>query len=195
MYKRGFTLIEMLVVITMVTVVGFAIQYAIQYFYRANAYVLQGTAAINSARNGITTTVSNIREATYGDDGAYPLATAATSTVTFYGDVDKDGGVEKVRIYLLGNTLYRGVTNASGNPPSYASQVQATTTLATYVANGTSTPLFRYFNASGTELTGTVNIAQIASIHMTLMVDINPLRAPDIYTLSERATIRNVGTE
>jgi len=185
----------MLVVITMITMVGFAIQYAIQYFYRANTYVLHGTAAINSARNGITTMASNVREATYGDDGAYPLSSAATSTITFFADVDKDGGVEKVRIYMIGNTLYRGVTNAAGNPPSYAGQAQATTTLATYVANGTSTPLFRYFNENGAELTGTINIAQIASIMMTLMVDINPSRAPDIYTLTESATIRNVGSE
>ena len=185
----------MLVVIAVIGTVGFAIQYAIQYFYRANAYVLQGTAAINSARTGVTTMASNLREATYGDDGTYPITAAATSTVTFFGDVDKDGGVEKVRIYMIGNTLYRGVTNAAGNPLSYTGQTQATTTLATYVANGTSTPLFRYYNESGTELTGTINLAQISSIKMTLKVDINPLRAPDIYTLTESATIRNLRSE
>jgi len=193
--KRGLTLIETLVVVALMAVVGVALQYAIQYFYRANTQVLQGTAAVNSARNGVTTLSSNIREATYGDDGAYPLAQAATSSVTFYADVDKDGGVERVRTYLSGATLYRTVTNASGNPPSYAGQASATTTIATYVANGTGVPLFRYFNESGTELTGTIDTTEVASVSVTLMVDINPLRAPDIYTLTQTAMLRNLRSE
>ncbi len=193
--KRGFTLAEMLVVIAMTGVIGLAMQYAIQYFYRANAYVLQGTGAINSARNGVTETTSNLREATYGDDGSYPISSVGTSTIVFYSDVDKDGGVERVRTYLIGKTLYRTVTNAGGNPPSYTGQTPATTTLATYVSNGTSTPIFKYYNNVGTELTGTVNLAQVSSIGMTLMVDINPLRAPDIYTLTQSATLRNVNSE
>ena len=193
--RRGFTLIETLVVVALVAIVGVALQYAIQYFYRANAYVLQGTAAVNSARNGVTTLSSNLREATYGDDGAYPIAAAATSSVTFYADVDRDGGVERVRTYLIDRTLYRVVTNAAGNPPTYGGQASATTTIATYVANGTSTPLFRYFDSTGTELSGTPNIAEIASITTTLMVDINPLRAPDIYTLSQTAMLRNLRSE
>lgn len=192
--KRGFTLAEMLVVIAMTGVIGLAMQYAIQYFYRANAYVLQGTAAINSARSGVTETTSNLREATYGDDGSYPISNADVTSITYYSDVDRDGGVERVRTYLIGQTLYRTVTNAGGNPPSYTGQTPATTTLATYVSNG-ATPIFRYYDNMGTELAGTVNLAQVSSIGMTLMVDINPLRAPDIYTLTQSATLRNVGSE
>lgn len=192
--KRGFTLAEMLVVIAMTGIIGLAMQYAIQYFYRANAYVLQGTAAINSARNGVTETTSNLREATYGDDGSYPISNADVASITYYSDVDKDGGVERVRTYLIGQTLYRTVTNAGGNPPSYTGQTPATTTLASYVSNGV-TPIFRYYDNAGTELTGTVNLAQVSSIGMTLMVDINPLRAPDIYTLTQSATLRNINSE
>lgn len=192
--KRGFTLAEMLVVIAMTGIIGLAMQYAIQYFYRANAYVLQGTAAINSARSGVTETTSNLREATYGDDGSYPVSNADVTSITYYSDVDKDGGVERVRTYLIGQTLYRTVTNAGGNPPSYTGQTPATTTLATYVSNG-ATPIFRYYDNAGVELTGTINLANISSIGMTLMVDINPLRAPDIYTLTQSATLRNVGSE
>ena len=193
--QRGFTLVETLVVIAIVSIVGLALQHAIQYFYRANAYVLQGTAAVNSARNGVTTFSSNIREATYGDDGAYPVALAATTSITFYADVDKDGGVERVKTYLLGSVLYRVVTNAAGNPPSYIGQASATSTIATHVANGTSTPLFRYFDAAGAELTGMVDVSEVRSIAVTLMVDINPQRAPDIYTLTQTAMLRNLSSE
>lgn len=195
MKHRAFTLIETLVVVAVVGIVGLAIHMVILRFYQANSYVLQGTAAVNSARNGVTTLSSNIREVTYGDDGAYPLAQAATSSVTFYADVDKDGGVERVRVYLIGSTLYRVVVNAAGNPPTYVGQTPATTTIATYVANGTSTPLFRYFDENGTELTGTVATSEVASVLTSLMVDINPQRAPDIYTLTQSATLRNLRSE
>jgi len=195
MKHRAFTLIETLVVVAVVAIVGLAIHMVILRFYQANSYVLQGTAAVNSARNGVTTLSSNIREVTYGDDGAYPLAQAATSSVTFYADVDKDGGVERVRVYLIGSTLYRVVVNAAGNPPTYVGQTPATTTIATYVANGTSTPLFRYFDENGVELTGTVATSEVASVLTSLMVDINPQRAPDIYTLTQSATLRNLRSE
>ncbi|HYE22958.1 MAG TPA: prepilin-type N-terminal cleavage/methylation domain-containing protein [Candidatus Paceibacterota bacterium] len=195
MTHRAFTLIETLVVVAVVAIVGLALHAIILRFYQANTYVLQGTAAVNSARNGVTTLSSNIREVTYSDDGAYPLSQAATSSVTFYADVDKDGGVERVRMYLIEGTFYRVVTNAAGSPPTYMGQAPATTTIATYVANGTSTPLFRYFNASGTELTGSVDTTEVASILTTLMVDINPHRAPDIYTLTQSATLRNLRNE
>lgn len=195
MKPRAFSLIETLVVIAIVTIVGLALNTVIQRFYQANAYVLQGTAAVNSARTGVMTLASNLREVTYGDNGAYPLAQAATSSILFYADVDRDGGVEQVRVYLIGTTLYRVVVNAGGNPPTYVGQASATTTLATYVANGTSTPLFRYFDATGAELTGTINVGDVTSVRTTLMVDVNPFRAPDIYTLSQSATLRNLRSE
>lgn len=192
---RGFTLAETLVVIALVSIVGVALQYAIQYFYRANAYVLQSTAAINSARNGVTTMTSHMREATYGDDGSFPLSNVSTSSITFFSDVDRDGGVERVKAYLIGQTFYRVVTNAGGAPLTYSGQTPATSTLATYVKNGTSTPIFRYYDDSGTELTGTINLTEVSSISITLKVDVNPLRAPEIYTLTQRAMLRNLESE
>lgn len=193
--SRAFTLIETLVVVAIVALVGVGMQYAIQYFYRANNYVLQSTVAVNNARLGVSTVASNLREATYGDDGSYPIATAATSTIMFYGDIDKDGGVERVTASLIGTTLYRVVTNAGGSPPSYLGQTPATTTVVSYVKNGTSTPVFRYYDSTGTELTGTVNVSQVRSVSVTLMTDVNPLRAPEIYTLTQTASLRNLSGE
>src|SRR5690606_5165786 len=77
MERRAFSLIETLVVVAVVGIVGLAIHAVILRFYQANTYVLQGTAAVNSARNGVTTLSSNLREVTYGDDGAFPLGQAA----------------------------------------------------------------------------------------------------------------------
>ncbi|MBP7741139.1 MAG: hypothetical protein KA104_00415 [Candidatus Pacebacteria bacterium] len=189
---RGFTLAETVVVISLTAVIGVAVMNMITFFYTSNAYVFQQTGAVDSAHRGLDTTFKNLREASYGDDGSYPIESGATSTITFYSDVDNDGPVEKVRIYLFNGSLYRVITNSAGSPPSYVGQTQSTTTIATSVRNSTSTPIFRYYDAGGTLLTTPVDTSKVSSISTELTVDLNPLRAPDIFTLRASATLRNL---
>lgn len=190
---RGFTLVEAIVVVAITAVVGGSLLAAISFFYRGNAYVFEATASVDSARRGLSTTLSALREASYADDGNYPIASAATSSIVFYSDIDSDGGIERVRVYLVNETLYRTVISAAGNPPSYTGQATATSTIATYVRNGTSTPMFVYYDSAGTQLSTTSpTISQIASVGTTLLVDINPNRAPNVLTLIGTATLRNL---
>lgn len=187
------TLVEAMVVVALTAIVGGVLLTVIQMFYRSNAYVFEATASVDSARRGLSTTLSALREASYADDGNYPIAAAATSSIIFYSDIDSDGGIERVRVYTIGTTLYRVITNAAGSPPSYTGQAPATTTIATYVRNGTSTPMFRYYDSSGTQLaTTSPRISDIASVAVTLMVDLNPNRAPNVVTMTGSATLRNL---
>lgn len=192
--SRGFTLVETLVVIAIVTVVSIAITTAIRYFYQSNAFLLEQTAALDSARRGVLDTVHAIREASYGNDGSYPIAAAATSTITFYSDVKNVGSVAKIRYYLQGTTLYRGVTSSAGSPPSYAGQPETVSTIATYVRNPGTAPVFTYFDVNGLQLSTTTspNVAQISSVGINMQIDLNPNRAPNIFTLTESATLRNL---
>lgn len=193
MMSRGLTLVEMIVVIALVTLVGAGMLSAIQYFYRGNSYVFEAASSVDSARRGIAIALSSLREASYGEDGTYPITVAGTSTVTFYSDIDADGGIERVRFVLTNGTLYRGITNASGNPPSYAGQPASTSTVATYVRNTATTPVFTYYDSSGTQLSTTsTNISDIASVRVDLRIDLNPSRAPNIFTLAGSATMRNL---
>ena len=191
---RGFTLIEMLTVIAILAIVGTALSSMIQYFYRSNDYVLQEQTAVASGRQGLTIAMDNLREASYGDDGSYLIGSAATSTITFYADTNGDGEVEKVNYYISRGTLYRGVVNSVGVPPSYTGQPQATSTLATYIVNSTSTPIFQYYDNTGALLISPINVSAIASIVTTLKVDVDPNRSPTTYTLIGSATLRNVSS-
>ncbi len=189
---RAFTLPEVLVVIAILSVMGVALSSAIITTYRGNAYVFEAASSVDNARRGLTVTLQNLREATYGEDGAYPVAAAATSTVTFYADVDADGPVERIRVYLSNGTLYRGVTNSGGNPPTYAGQTESTQTVIAYVRNDGATPLFSYYDASGAELAYPVDVSEVAFITMNINVDLNPARAPNLYSLTGSATLRNL---
>lgn len=190
------TLAEMLVVIALLATVGLALSGAIQYFYRGNAYVLEQAAATDNARRAISTTLQNLREASYGDDGSFPIASAATSSVTFYADVDGDQSVERIRIYLSGTTLYRAITNSGGNPATYVGQTEQTATIISDVRNTATEPIFTYYDAEGTQLaTASPNAADVRSIGARVKIDLNPLRAPNIFTLTGSATLRNLYTD
>lgn len=187
------TLIEVLVVISITAFVGLALNSTIVSFYRNNAYLLEEAQALGYARQGVGDAVKVVREANYGDDGAYPVSAAATSTITLYSDIDNDKAVEKITYRLIGTTLFRTVTNAAGNPPVYTGQPISTSTITQYVRNSSSTPLFRYYDSAGVQLsTTTTDISKIASISIQLLVDLNPVRAPNVFTLTESATLRNL---
>jgi len=193
--SRGFTLTEMLVVVALTGLVGVGVLSMIAYFYRSNAFLLEATTATDSASRGLNESLAALREASYGEDGSYPILAAATSSVTFYGDLDVDNSVERVRLYVTNGTLYRGVTDATGNPPSYSGQPEVTSTIATWVKNAPSTPVFKYYDEDGVQLTGTIDIASVRSVRTRLDVDINPYRAPNILILEGAATLRNLHSE
>lgn len=184
---------EMLVVIAVLGTAGVALSGLIQSFYRNNAYLLEQTLALDSSRRGVRDAMGALREASYGDDGSYPIENAATSSLTFYSDFDQDNSVERERYVLIGTNFFRVVTNAGGSPPGYAGQPQSTTTVATDVRNTAATPIFTYYDNTGTQLTGAnVDESRVASIGITLLVDLNPNRAPNVFTLRETATLRNL---
>ena len=182
----------MVVVVGLTGLVGVGLLSMITYFYRSNAYLLEATSAVESASRGVKDSLELLRGASYGEDGSYPLLTAATSTVTFYANGDEDASVERIRLYIADTVLYRSVVNAAGNPPSYSGQPEVTSVIATWVKNEASVPAFRYFDDDGVELTGTVNIAAVRTIRTRFDVDINPQRAPNILTIEGAATLRNL---
>jgi prepilin-type N-terminal cleavage/methylation domain-containing protein len=192
-HRRGFTLVELLTVISITTVVMLALTSIIRSFYINNAYLLERTESLSSAQRGVSDSIKAIREASYGDDGSYPIAVAGTSTITIYSNVDGDGSIEKVKYFLSGTNFYRVVYNATGSPPSYNVSPTSTTTIATYARNASTTPVFTYYDTNGTQLSTTSpSIASISSVQVSLLVDLNPNRAPNVFTLTETATLRNI---
>ena len=195
MTPRGFTLVETVVVIALTVLITLTLGSLIVYFYKTNAYALGQSTAVGQARHGVEDAMVHLREASYGSDGSYPIESVATSSIVFYANINNNFFVERVTYSLKNGTFYRTVGEPSGNPPSYVSQTIATTTIATSVVNATSTPVFRYFDSTGAELTPPINISQIASIRTTVVIDVNVNRAPVAFTLSGGATLRNLQSQ
>ncbi len=166
-------------------------------FYRSNNYVLDQAVTINNARKGIESLARDIREATYGDDGSFPVATIAQQSFTFFSDIDEDNGIEHVRYFVDGtdSTLKRGIINASGVPLSYNPASEVVLVVANDVRNvALATTTFRYYNQAGAEITNFSNVTEVAHVRLNLIVNVNPGTAPNDFMLRSSATIRNLKT-
>lgn len=192
MHARGMTMIEVVVAIGIIALITVAITQSVIMFYRVNRVAFEEAYQIRSAERGLQVMVRDLREATYGDDGAYPLGSIASSSITFYADLDRSNPIERVEYKLIGKSLYRTVTTSTGNPPTYTGS-KATSTVSEYVRNfEENAPLLRYFDAAGAEVTSATEIARVVSVSINLVVDITPVHAPGEFTLRSGATLRNL---
>lgn len=192
MITRAFTLVETIIVVATTAFIFVTFGVLLSYFYKTNAYALEQSAAVRQARSGVEDAMLYLREASYGNDGSYPIKSAATSSVTFYANTNNDTVIERVTYILINKVLYRTIAVPTGNPPSYSSVTIATSTIATPIINNASTPVFRYFDKNGAELLGTIDISKISSVRTTAVIDVNVNRAPVAFTLSGGATLRNL---
>ena len=77
-------------------------------------------------------------------------------------------------------------------PAIVRGQPETTATVATYVANPASLPIFTFDDENGATLADPVDVWRSGSVHVELQVDLNPTRAPNVFTLSGGATLRNL---
>lgn len=186
------TLIETVVWVAVTTSAMLAIVTSVQYFYRTNNYAVEQSAAVSSAQRGVEEMVKTIREAAYSSNGAYPIVSMATSTFSFYADVDNDPYIERLRFYIEGGSLKRGIIDPSGDPPVYTNP-ETQSSLSDYVRNvEQSVATFRYYDLNGNLMTDLTDIAEVRFVEVTVVVNINPFRLPNQFTLRSTAALRNL---
>lgn len=191
--NTGFSLVETILVVAISTFVFLAMVSAINFFYRTNDYSVQQAAAITSARRGVENMVRDIREASYSNNGAYPVLEMSTSSFTFFSDIDQDEMVEQVRYFLDGTDFKLAATKPTGNPPSYTTGTENTQIVSDNVRNNAQNePVFRYFNAAGQEMTDLEKREELAFVRVEVIVNVDPNRKPENITLHSSATMRNV---
>ncbi len=193
-HARGFTLIETIVVIAVTAIASLMIFAGINTLYEDHRISLEQASAIQSARRAIEDIAETLRRTTQASDGSYPIAVMDPYAITFYADEEGDGLVERVRYTLSGEELVRGITEPTGTPLSYdpvANEVVATTT--TDVRNiPLATPLFRYYDSAGAEVTNMGNVDEVRFVEVEVIININPATLPTDFTLYSSAALRNL---
>lgn len=170
--RHGFTLVEVLFALSVMAMIGLAVGQLGRSVFVYSSISQNDLAVEQEARTAFTMMTPEIRSLAPSNTGAYPIATAGTSTFTFYSDVLGDGLRRQVHYYLSGTTLKKGVITPTGTPLAYT-DAEVTTEVAHNIVNGTSTAIFDYY---GTQFTGTstplalpVAISSIRFARVTLL--------------------------
>lgn len=191
---QGLTLIETIVAIGIFSLATVAIMVFISQGFKAQKQSIQNIIAQQEIRRALKIMSKEIRGAAESAEGDYAIDTAQGQSLTFYTNIDDDVTTERVRYFLDGTELKRGLTQPSGEPPTYGEDEEISI-LARYV-NNESTPIFTYYdtNYTGTEdpLPLPADIGEIRLIHIHLIIDVDPEQPPEGIILETEATLRNL---
>lgn len=159
---------------------------------------------LDEARTLMAVASKDVRTATKLVAGTAPFLLADKREVIFYANLNPivgTPGPRKVRIYVDASTqLKEEVTppDASSVAPNYTYLNGPTTVrfVGRYVANPTSAPIFRYYNASGVELTGVplnaTDLLAVRSVKITLSIRRTQAYNTKFTTLVNRVRMPNV---
>jgi type II secretory pathway pseudopilin PulG len=192
---RGFSIVETLVVVFIVTLIIAAVGAFQADVFRLTSTIQSGLSSQNDARKIIRPMADEVRSASEGENGAYALATTLPTTFTFYSDIDGDDERERIRYFLEGSDFKKGVIKPSGSPLSYNSVNEKITEV---VHNVVSTDIFTYYDSAydGTDeslpLAEPVIPSEVRLIDVELVVDEDPNRSPAPITIRTQMSIRNL---
>ena len=192
----GFSLIELLVVVAIMALLASAAFSLTSTAFKGQRFALEQDQAVSEAREILFKMIAELREMRAGDDGSYPLVTVQPTEIVFFSDVDRDNSIERVRYWLVGTTLHKEITEATGRPLRYSALPPQSLTLSTNIQNG-AIPLWQYYNTNypsdtiNNPLREPIAIPQVTLIRITLIANIDPRRPPDNFTLSSLVHLRN----
>lgn len=191
----GFTLVEMIMVISINTMLLLVISQSVISLYKNHGYTYAQAEEVESARKSISSWSQDAREMTPAANGSFPIVRVEPNRFGFYSDVDRDNGVEYVEFVLTGTNLYKHIYNPIGYPATYnLTSPDESFLLSVYVQNLTQgVTTFLYYNNTGTVIANpSAMISDIKYIEMSVIVNIDPLRSPGEFMLKGSVTPRNL---
>jgi prepilin-type N-terminal cleavage/methylation domain-containing protein len=196
-YKKGFTLIEMLVVLAIFILIGFAAVTLQVDVFQKNRQFSESLTSVQEARSALKKMVSEIRIANSANTGAYPIAVATPTQFSFYADTDNNNIYDRIRYFYSNGSLMRGVIVPTGSPLTYNPANETTSTLTHNVTNS-GTGIFFYHNDlyTGTEvpLASPFNTSDIRVVRIVLSVDASTSTPPGPITEESAVFIRTFKT-
>jgi len=197
--NRGFTLIEILVAMGIFILLIGTITAILSYSFKSRNVIWEQLSTQNEGRKVVQDFTNELRTAAQSSIGAYAIEAAATSSITFYSNIDTDSWRERVRYFLSGTIFKKGVLKPSGSPLSYNPANEVVTEVVHDIANAT-TSVFTYYGESYNGVTNTsslsypIDVTKIRVVGIKLRMEENPNLSPAPFIVEGKAEVRNLKT-
>lgn len=197
--SKGFTIIEVIISVSIGVFLMFVVTDLLISVLTNPKSEITSMDDIEQAKTVVSSFVVELRDGAVGNDGSYSLNQAGDSQIIFYSNFGTTGiAVNRIRYYLSGDTLYKGVTVPTGSPLSYNLSSEVVTPVMTAVSNGL-TPVFYYYDGgynglpTYNPLIQPVNINQVRFVKIYLMVKNHITNQGNgTFPISAGATVRNL---
>lgn len=197
--KSGLSFIEAIVAVAIfaIGIVGFTLLFS--KTWQTNSYTYELGKASLAASQGLKKMEGYTRKARQGDDGAYPIVSAAGNDLVLFSDFDKDGVAERLHFYKDGTQLLMGYRKPSvGLPKSYASGDEAVEVVVENLVNGADEPVFYFYNKNYPEdttnnpLVAPASVWDVRLVKIFIKVNIEKGSIADSVELRSFVEIRNL---
>ena len=193
--RPGVTLIEAVIALGIISLIALIVGAFQRDIFRVSGFLQESLFAQQDLRRTMKIFSAEVRSASPSSAGAYPIAAAGASDFTFYSDTDSDGLRERIRYFLDGTNLRKGVIVPVGTPTVYNPANEKVTIVVRNVVT-TTTPIFEYYgtnyNGLSPPLSQPVDTLAIRLVKVTVSVDRNSSRPPPPITLTTQVSLRNL---
>src|ERR1700754_5186529 len=101
--QAGFTLLEILVASAIIAGIMLFVAYFGNDLVKSNIRVNTTLLTQQEMQQAIQLMIPEIVSVSQSNSGNYPIEAAATTSLTLYSDIDRDGKFDRVRYYLEGS--------------------------------------------------------------------------------------------
>jgi len=196
--NKGFTIIELLVALGIMSGIVFVIgAFGLDLFdfqiFLSDIFIMQQEINQTLLSMGV-----EIRGMGPSANGSYPIESASPASFTFYSDVDGDGAFERVRYFVAGNILRRGLIEPVGNPASYPTASESFKDMVhdVILPPTASASLFIYYdeNYTGTQasLPVPIDVNRVRLLKATITADRTPQDPEGKFYYSSVMLMRNL---
>ncbi len=193
--NKGYSLAEIVVVLGILGILVAAIGKFQKDYVVFSRIFNNELNLVDDARKILRPMANEIRSASPSATGAYAIESAGTSSLIFFSDISGDAKTERVRYFLSGTTLKKGVKSATGNPATYGTEV--VTDVVSGIRNGSSA-VFSYYDTNYTgsstssPLTYPISTDSIRLVKITFVIDAISSDSISSTTVSTQVSLRNL---